>query len=219
MVNLTLGVNEVYDRQEDITICDGTSYAFGTQTLTEVGSFTETFQSALGCDSTVNLNLTLAPNTLSPMITVAEEVLTVDETNVNYQWIDCITQMPISNEIGQSFLVTENGDYAVVVTDEYCQATSDCETIEIILAVGNEINGTIVELYPNPTRSDVIVKFVGQPITGTYEVSDINGRKANEGKLVAQKEINLSINGKAGIYLLKIVDAQRSTATYRLGKE
>ena len=38
-------------------ICPGDSYTLGTQTLTAAGSYTETFQSAAGCDSIINLTL------------------------------------------------------------------------------------------------------------------------------------------------------------------
>jgi len=40
-----------------IEICNGDEYIFGSQILTESGEYTEVFQSELGCDSTVNLNL------------------------------------------------------------------------------------------------------------------------------------------------------------------
>lgn len=38
-------------------ICQGGSYTFGSQTLTNSGQYVETFTSAAGCDSTVTLNL------------------------------------------------------------------------------------------------------------------------------------------------------------------
>lgn len=38
-------------------ICPGESYILGTQTLTTAGTYSETFQSAAGCDSTINLTL------------------------------------------------------------------------------------------------------------------------------------------------------------------
>ncbi|RYM33522.1 T9SS type A sorting domain-containing protein [Brumimicrobium glaciale] len=46
-------------------ICQGDSYTLGTQTLTTGGSYTETFQSAAGCDSIINLSLVVNPPTSS----------------------------------------------------------------------------------------------------------------------------------------------------------
>ncbi len=47
------------------TICGGTSYTFGTQTLTNAGTYTEVFTTSGGCDSTVTLSLTVTNITSS----------------------------------------------------------------------------------------------------------------------------------------------------------
>ena len=60
-VTLTLNVNPVYSTTDAATICDGDVFQFGTQTLSQAGTFTEVFQSADGCDSTVSLTLTVNP--------------------------------------------------------------------------------------------------------------------------------------------------------------
>jgi len=43
------------------SVCDGETYTFGNQTLTESGEYTEVFPSVNGCDSTVVLTLTVYP--------------------------------------------------------------------------------------------------------------------------------------------------------------
>ena len=60
-VILTLSVNPIYNETDAQTICQGDSYAFGTQTLTAAGTYTEVFTSVDGCDSTVILTLTVNP--------------------------------------------------------------------------------------------------------------------------------------------------------------
>ncbi len=60
-VVLTLTVNPVYNETDAATICDGTTYTFGTQSLTTAGTYTEVFTSVDGCDSTVVLTLTVNP--------------------------------------------------------------------------------------------------------------------------------------------------------------
>ena len=53
------------------TICQGQTYSFGTQTLNTTGSYSEVFINADGCDSTVNLTLTVLPNfTISQSFTL-----------------------------------------------------------------------------------------------------------------------------------------------------
>lgn len=46
---------------DSLSICDGDSYTFGSQTLTTSGLYTEIFTNVFGCDSIVDLNLTVNP--------------------------------------------------------------------------------------------------------------------------------------------------------------
>lgn len=46
---------------DSLSICDGDSYTFGSQTLTTSGLYTEIFTNIFGCDSIVDLNLTVNP--------------------------------------------------------------------------------------------------------------------------------------------------------------
>ena len=48
-----------------VSICHGESYVLGMQTLTTAGSYTELFTSTGGCDSTVNLVLSVRPTSAS----------------------------------------------------------------------------------------------------------------------------------------------------------
>ncbi|MBT6766909.1 MAG: T9SS type A sorting domain-containing protein, partial [Prolixibacteraceae bacterium] len=60
-VVITLTVLPVYNHIVEVAICDGETYIFGTQNLTDSGEYTEIFQSINGCDSTVVLTLTVHP--------------------------------------------------------------------------------------------------------------------------------------------------------------
>ena len=67
-VVLTLDVVNSYTTNITETICDNESYILGSQTLTATGNYSELFMSTQGCDSTVNLDLTVLPtstNTIS----------------------------------------------------------------------------------------------------------------------------------------------------------
>ena len=60
IVTLTLKVAEVSYKDIEETICEGTNYKFGTQTLSSSGIYKETFTSVDGCDSIVTLTLKVA---------------------------------------------------------------------------------------------------------------------------------------------------------------
>ncbi len=61
-VVLTLSINPTYNEIATASICQGESYIFGTQTLTSGGTFSETFLTINGCDSTVALTLSINPS-------------------------------------------------------------------------------------------------------------------------------------------------------------
>ena len=62
VVNLTLVVNSGSATAVTASICQGRSYAFGSQSLTTAGTYTRTLVAANGCDSVVTL--TLAVNSI-----------------------------------------------------------------------------------------------------------------------------------------------------------
>jgi len=62
VITLTLTVRPNSTASLSATICQGQSYAFGTQTLTSAGNYTRAIPAANGCDSVISLTLTVRPN-------------------------------------------------------------------------------------------------------------------------------------------------------------
>lgn len=61
LVTLNLTVTPPLNETISASICDGDSYTFGPNSLTQPGQYTHTFQTAAGCDSIVTLDLSLFP--------------------------------------------------------------------------------------------------------------------------------------------------------------
>ena len=60
ILQLNLTVNPSYNQNQSVVVCSGTSFAFGGQNLTTSGNYSHTYTTVNGCDSLVNLNLTIA---------------------------------------------------------------------------------------------------------------------------------------------------------------
>lgn len=123
-------------------------------TYTSSGTPTHTIAngSSSGCDSIVTLNLTINPQP-SAGISANGNTITADQTGAIYQWIDCgNNNAEIAGEMGQSFIATVNGSYAVVVTENSCSSTSECVEIET-----NDLddisNNDLFKVYPNPASN------------------------------------------------------------------
>ncbi|MDX2072509.1 MAG: T9SS type A sorting domain-containing protein [Haliscomenobacter sp.] len=69
LFELHLKVNPVFQHNVQATICKGSTYQIGTTLYSKAGSFTKVLKSAKGCDSTIQLQLSLLPNYLDTMRT------------------------------------------------------------------------------------------------------------------------------------------------------
>ncbi len=120
IVSLTLSVNNTITNTITETICGNDTYTLGTQSLTQSGTYNETFASSGGCDSIVTLNLTVE----TPI------VLTLEETICNGDAYVLGTQT-----------YNQSGTYNQVFT-----AVNGCDsTITLNLTVLNAITTTITE--------------------------------------------------------------------------
>ncbi|MFM8512808.1 MAG: hypothetical protein ACKOBI_03565, partial [Bacteroidota bacterium] len=62
VITLNLTVNPNSSSTISVSVCQGQSYAFGSQTLNVPGTYTRTLVAANGCDSVITLNLSFRPN-------------------------------------------------------------------------------------------------------------------------------------------------------------
>lgn len=139
------------------TICAGESITVGLNTYNTSGTYTDSLVSSAGCDSIVTTNLTV---NLMPDLTTSLSGFTVTATQIGatYQWIDCSLNTPIAGETNQSFTVTSNGSYGVVVTLNGCSDTSNCAVISDIGFESFSNSSDHFTIYPNPFSKTTTIK-------------------------------------------------------------
>ncbi len=130
------------------TVCD--AYFFNNQTLTSSGVYYDTLINSTSCDSIITLNLTITP--LDTSVIQAATQLTANANSASYQWIDCSTNTIINGATNKVFNATQNGSYAVIVSNGTCSDTSACHTV---VGVGTKetIHNTQINVFPNPAKS------------------------------------------------------------------
>lgn len=152
-------------------ICQGQTYSFGSQTLNAAGSYSEVFSNSDGCDSLVNLSLTILPTySLNQAISLcAGESLQIGNSTYsqsgNYQTIltsqagcdsTINTQLTIlgplvtseQQTICEGNYLVYNGDTLIIEADyEYLfQAQNGCDSTHTIqLTIENALNPIITE--------------------------------------------------------------------------
>ncbi len=141
---------------------------------------------------------------LDSMIVQNGNILTVSDTFHTYQWIDCATGLPVAGETNPSYLVTNlSGQYAVQVTHDKCDLTSDCVGLSKTQSINDdEINAGIF-IYSNPVENTVTIvkEMPGEMQIEFFELS---------GRLIFSQKLNtlsaaIDISGFApGVYIVKV---------------
>jgi len=185
------------------------------QIYTTSGIKTAIIPNAVGCDSTITINLTI--NSVDVSVNQNGIILSANATADFYQWVDCNNGNSIINgETNQSFTATQNGSFAVKITQNGCTDTSACYTVTTVGILENTFSNDII-VYPNPT--DGIVKIdLGKTLSEfSVSLTDVNGKLINQTSYKNTKMIELNLNAQPGIYLLTIY-SENKKATIRLIK-
>ncbi len=181
--------------------CDGsiTATTAATFPITETTTITWDFVDASGNASTQTQEVIITkPNT---DVTVDEPMLIADNdsANVSYQWIKCDGSI-IQGATDSTFTPEENGQYAVIITENNCTDTSNCFPIST-LNVGTE-SQTFLEIYPNPSQGQFTVKKMDDAQRTPFVIRDAQGRLIKTGELVKQTSVIDVSTAKPGVYFL-----------------
>jgi hypothetical protein len=104
------------------SICNGSSYVLGTQTITQAGTYTELFQSSLGCDSTVTAIIGIGNSTDTSVLAeicqgefyefggqVLTSTGTYTETFQNDTGCDSVVTLTLSVKVNPIVSITQTG--------------------------------------------------------------------------------------------------------------
>ncbi|PWH84842.1 RCC1 domain-containing protein [Brumimicrobium oceani] len=145
--------------------------------------------------------------------TLSNETISVVDTGLAYQWINCADSSVITGETGETFTPTANGDYAVIITQGPCVDTSACVFVDVLGIEDNELNG--ISVYPNPITDELNINNENGALL-SVEMIDAKGsvvvsKKASKSFSFNTGELN------SGVYIL-IVRSEKSVRTFKVVK-
>lgn len=216
-IMLSLTVNPNVTTTLDALICAGDSYSFNGELLTQPGTYVAMLHTQSGCDSTVIL--TLLVNSVDVNVSVAGMTITAAATNATYQWIDCSSTQIIAGATNSTFTPAVTGNYAVVVTQNGCTATSTCVFVQIV-STHEPLGGAEWSIQPNPASTQTQILFsVPTDETLWLEIFDVAGRSLHRQMVTpGTQQIELSMqNMPDGILLVRLANDQQ-VSTKRLIK-
>jgi hypothetical protein len=213
-ITINLIVNQSSASSITETACDNYTAPDGV-IYTTSGIKSAIIPNAAGCDSTITINLTI--NTVNVSVTQNGIILSANATVDFYQWLDCNNgNSIISGETFQSFTATQNGSYAVKVSQNGCTDTSACYSVTTVGILENTF-GHDITVYPNPTYGIVTIDLGENLSEFIVSLNNVNGKLISQSTYKNTKMFDLNLNVQSGIYLLTI-NSENKKATIRLIK-
>ena len=156
-----------------------------------------------GCDSIVRLDLTI--NNVSDLTTNTSDLtITSNNDNAVYQWLNCDNAYElISNETGQAFTATVNGNYAIELTENGCVDTSDCIAITTVGIIESDFSNGL-SVFPNPTDGDFSIDLGSLYDSVEILISEVNGKIIRSESFHHVQFASLQLGESSGIYLITI---------------
>ncbi len=165
------------------------------------GHYFDTIQNVAGCDSIIEINLDVT--TIDNTISLLEKGFTANQDGASYQWLDCDKDiMEINGATGQEFFPEVTGNYAVQISLNECEKTSECYEI-IGLSIENSVADGLI-IYPNPT--DGLLKIVLPEMKSNIQVSvyDMTGKLIQNLSAQNTDYLEFTIDAPQAEYLIKI---------------
>ncbi|MFT6166369.1 MAG: hypothetical protein ACJASF_001056, partial [Vicingaceae bacterium] len=217
LVTLDLTINNSSTGTDTRTECDSLVWIDGNTYYANNNSATFNIVGGAAnlCDSLVTLDLTI--NTVNSSVTQTGILLTANVSGATYQWLNCPGMSPINLATNQSYTATNNGSYAVVVTNSGCTDTSMCYAVIGVGIIENNFGNELL-LYPNPTDGNFSIDLGNNYQTTAITITDLSGRTIQIKRYNDSQLLNLKLDEPAGVYLL-IIESGDKKAVIRLVKE
>ncbi|MFI5171831.1 MAG: SBBP repeat-containing protein [Chitinophagales bacterium] len=168
-----LDVHPLYTDTIEADICAGEAFVFHEIEYFDTGFYTAYLNSMFGCDSIINLSLTV--NEIDVSTYTLDTSLIAQASGAAYQWVDCLDgYLAIEGATDQSFTPEYASEFAVIINQNGCVDTSAC------FAVGpadfiNNFSEITVMLYPNPASQSIMIKTSIPIYDATLEIKNLFG--------------------------------------------
>lgn len=198
-------------------LCDGSTYSFNGQTLTTPGTYTATFTSSSGCDSTVVLSL--VDGEVNTAVVQNGATLIATQAGLQWQWYECAgaNYTLIPGATAQYYQATEVGSYAVEITQNGCSAMSICLNVTSIGIEEQEL--PLFTLSPVPVVDMLTVDLARTPQNANLAVLDMTGRAVVQRNIGGARKNRVDVTALTpGAYFLRVT-ADGVSRTMRFVRE
>ncbi|MEX0812831.1 MAG: T9SS type A sorting domain-containing protein [Chitinophagales bacterium] len=149
--------------------------------------------------------------TVDVSVQQSNNTLSADLAGASYQWVDCDNEnAPVSGAVQQSFTPAENGNYAVIITENSCSSVSDCYNVNIV-SIAETSSFNDLKLFPNPTEGHIKIDLGSRKDFVKIEVQNSIGQVIAEESHTNTDLIEHEIDEESGIYFIQLkIDGQNT---------
>ena len=200
VISINLTVKQSTSSTINATVCDTYTAPDG-QIYTTSGIQTAIIPNVSGCDSTITINLIVNTTPETPTISLEDDRL-VSSAVVGNQWYNLNGMIP--NETNQELVLTENGTYFVIVTQNDCPSDSS-NLILVNNVLVQKFDKNFIIINPNPFTDQLTIKNQSA-VTFLYYMYNGVGQLILQGTLDTDVMLNTSDLAK-GLYIIKFVNS------------
>lgn len=114
------------------------------------------------CGESTQQTLEVTVVAIDATVLLNDAQLTAQAGADSYQWIDCTTNLPIAGADTAVYTATQNGFYAVEITENDCTTVSECVEVNTLQTVVPNA-AFAIQAFPNPVDNRVDVRLVPAP--------------------------------------------------------
>ncbi len=191
------------------SICNGDSYSLNGALYYNDGTYQQKLITSVGCDSIVELQLTVS--SITNTVSQSSAILQTTASGSSYQWIDCGNNTAINGATNSTFQPTQSGSYAVAVTYGNCTDTSACYTFSTVGLPSSIAADVIFQTrYVSASENILLHAEKLRGTNGQLRLMDLSGRiiyQQPSHEITAGK-LNLEIPAKgmtSGIYIVNLI--------------
>ncbi|MBO6515992.1 MAG: T9SS type A sorting domain-containing protein [Bacteroidia bacterium] len=192
-----LVVNEAKATKADLYECDSAQLNGTWYFSSQIVEYKESTNA--GCDSMVTINLDIT--SIDRGVVKNGKTLTANQTGAVYRWYNCDNGKTVVGETSQSFTAPYSGNFAVELSLDGCQTSSECYDL-IGLGI-DEASWNAIELFPNPNRGVFYLNSANGGLIDSYTILDVSGKMILSKSNLKQSNLKVKHELPPGSYVLQ----------------
>lgn len=155
--------------------------------------------------SPVSASLTVKPLPSTPFIIQNNSQLQSSAASGN-QWYN--QDGIINGATDQNYMVTENGEYSVIVSLFGCNSAPSTPVNVNVTEIETLETNKLIKIFPNPVLDQLVIEFEGNQVKLTFEIINITGQVVYKGDFI-EKTIVQTSSFATGSYLINIENGEK----------